>query len=78
MATYKFPQFNVTITNPVVTVEKINDSINEKTCSADVLLTTNSAIFGVTFSGFTYVESWDDQDVIDWVNNVELPKYKVK
>lgn len=77
MATYKFPQFNVTITDPTVEVMNVTDAINQKTCSVDVLLTTPAAEFGVTFQGFTYVDTWDDQDIIDWVNNVELPKYIV-
>lgn len=77
MATYKFEQFNVQITNPTVEVINVTDSINQKTCSADVLLTTDTAQFGVTFQGFTYAETWDDQDIIDWVNNVELPKYSI-
>lgn len=78
MATYKFEQFNVEIVNPTVDVTNVNDSINQKTCSVDVLLTTDSANFGVNFSGFTYVDTWTDEGIIDWVNNVELPKYEVK
>lgn len=78
MATYKFEQFNVEIVNPTVDVTNVNDSINQKACSVDVLLTTDSANFGVTFSGFTYVDTWTDQEIIDWVINVELPKYEVQ
>lgn len=77
MATYKFPQFNVEITDPSVEITNVTDNIQQKTCSASVLLTTPSAEFGVQFDGFTYVDSWEDQDIIDWVNNVELPKYIV-
>ena len=77
MATYKFPQFNVEITDPSVEVTNVTDNIAAKTCSASVLLTTPSAEFGVQFDGFSYVDSWEDQDIIDWVNNVELPKYIV-
>lgn len=77
MATYKFPQFNVEITDPSVEVTNVTDNIQQKTCSASVLLTTPSAEFGVQFDGFSYVDSWEDQDIIDWVNNVELPKYIV-
>lgn len=77
MATYKFPQFNVEITDPSVEVTNVTDNIVQKTCSADTLLTIPNAEFGITFSGFTYVDSWEDQDIIDWVNNVELPKYIV-
>ena len=77
MATYKFPQFNVEITDPSVEITNVADNIQQKTCSASVLLTTPSAEFGVQFDGFSYVDSWEDQDIIDWVNNVELPKYIV-
>jgi hypothetical protein len=77
MATYKFPQFNVEITDPLINVEKVNDSIMYHTCSVDVVLTTESAVFGVTFVGFTYVDTWDDADIVAWVENVELPKYLV-
>ena len=77
MATYKFPQFNVEITDPTVTVVIVNDLIQEKVCSADVILSVPDATFGVTFLGYTYTSDWNDQDIIDWVNNVELPKYAV-
>ncbi len=78
VATYKFPQFNVEIINPTVTVTTVVDNIIDKVCTANVLLTTPSAIFGVDFAGYTYQDDWNDQDIIDWVNNVELPKYEVK
>lgn len=74
--TYKFEQFNVEIINPVVEVVNVIDNINTKTCNVDVLLTTDSAEFGVTLNGFTYVETWDDADVINWVG-IELQKYVV-
>jgi hypothetical protein len=77
MATYKFPQFNVEIENPTVTVIKVTDDIINRVCGADVTLTTPSTIFGVNFYGYTYTADWNDQDIIDWVNNVELPKYLV-
>lgn len=66
--TYSFPQFKVNITDPNVTVVSVNDSITSKTCSVDILLTTDSAEFGVTLSGFTYVDTWEDADITDWVN----------
>ena len=78
MATYKFPQFNVEIINPTVTVTIVTDNIINKVCSASVLLTTESTIFGVDFTGYTYASDWNDQDIIDWVNNVELPQYEVQ
>ena len=77
MATYKFPQFNVEIIDPIVTVTKVTDNILDKICGADVILTTPSTIFGVTFYGFTYTGDWNDADIEAWVNDVELPKYLV-
>ena len=77
MATYKFEQFNVEIINPTVTVTIVTDDIINRVCSASVLLTTASTIFGVDFYGYTYTTDWNDQDIINWVNNVELPKYEV-
>jgi len=77
MATYKFPQFNVEIINPTVTVTIVTDDIINRVCSASVLLTTPSAIFGIDFNGYAYTEDWNDQDIIDWVTNVELPKYEI-
>jgi hypothetical protein len=77
MATYKFPQFNVEIIDPTVTVIKVTDDIINRVCGADVTLTTPSTIFGVNFYGYTYTADWNDQEIIDWVNNVELPQYEV-
>ena len=76
MATYKFPQFNVEIINPTIEVVTIHDTIAIKTCSVDVLLSTDSANFGVTLDGFTYVSDWNDQEVEVWTM-VELSKYEV-
>jgi hypothetical protein len=76
MATYSFPQFKVTITDPTVIVDKVNDSINSKTCNVDVILQTTSATFGVNLIGFTYVDTWEDSDIIAWVD-VELQNYIV-
>ena len=77
MATYKFEQFNVEITNPTVEVVNVADAINSKTCSVDVVLTTDTAEFGVNLQGFTYAETWTDEEIILWVNDVELPKYEI-
>lgn len=74
--TYSFPQFNVNITNPSVEVVSVNDKITDKTCDVNILLTTASAEFGVTLSGFTYADTWEDADITAWVNT-ELAKYAV-
>ena len=76
MATYKFSQFNVEITNPTILVVNVNDSINEKTCSVDIKLVTENAIFGVMLDGFTYEITWDDEDINNWVA-IELKKYEI-
>jgi hypothetical protein len=74
--TYKFEQFNVEIINPTVEVVNVIDNINTKVCNVDILLTTDTAQFGLTLNGFTYEETWDDADVINWVG-IELQNYVV-
>jgi hypothetical protein len=76
MAMYKFEQFNVEIVNPTIEVQAVNDNIKQKVCAVDLLLTTDSAKFGVQLNGFTYAETWEDEDVYLWVEN-ELKKYEV-
>ena len=76
MATYKFEQFKVEITNPITEVKVVNDNIIDKQCSVEILLTTDTAKFGVGLSGFTYAETWEDADIINWVE-LELQKYEV-
>ena len=49
MATYRFPEFNLDITDPTVTVNPIVNDLNPSTMtlSNDVVLTTANAQFGV-------------------------------
>lgn len=75
MATYKFEQFNVEITDPSIDVQAVNDNIKDKTCAVDILLTTENAKFGVQLTGFTYVDTWEDEDIYAWVQ-IELKKYE--
>ena len=77
MATFQFEQFNVEIANPTIQIQQVNDALTSKTCTVDILLTTDSAKFGVNLQGFIYVDSWEDADIENWVVNVELPKYKI-
>lgn len=77
MKTYRFPQFNVEIVNPTIQIQQVNDALTSKTCSVDILLTTDSAKFGVNLQGFVYVDSWEDADIENWVLNVELSKYEI-
>jgi hypothetical protein len=74
--TYKFEQFNVEIVNPTIEVQAVNDNIKSKSCAVDILLTTDTAKFGVQLNGFTYAETWEDEDVYLWVQN-ELKKYEI-
>ena len=69
--TYKFEQFNVQIVNPTIAINlnTISDKALDKLLGVDVLLTTDKAEFGVRAEDMPYVDSWDDADVPDMVNN---------
>jgi hypothetical protein len=71
----KFEQFNVEIDNPTVAVLAVADNLKEKECSVSILLTTDTAKFGLTLDGFTYSDTWEDTDVYAWLDN-ELKKYE--
>jgi len=76
--TYKFPQFQVEITDPKISINlnTIGDKALDKTLSVDVLLTTASAQFGVRAEDMPYTDTWDDSDVLDMVN-IWLAQYAV-
>lgn len=74
---YKFEQFNVEIKNPTVTVKSVNDNIESKKCSVTTLLTTDTAKFGVQLDGFTYTDTWEDADIISWVDT-KLQDFKTE
>ena len=78
MATYKFEQFNVEIVDPTVWADEdtIQLQVSKNTISVNIVLTTDNAKFGVVLDGFTYVDTWEDADIINWVN-LELVKYEV-
>lgn len=69
--TYKFPQFQVEITDPTISINlnTISDKAIDKLLAVDVLLTTASAQFGVRAEDMPYIDTWDDADVPDMVNN---------
>jgi len=68
--TYKFPQFQVEITDPAISINlnTISDKALDKLLGVDVLLTTASAQFGVRAEDMPYIDSWDDADIPDMVN----------
>jgi hypothetical protein len=70
MATYKFEQFKVEIVNPTITINlnTIQDKAIDKLLSIDILLTTDSATFGVNANDMPYEYSWDDDDIPTMVN----------
>lgn len=78
MATYKFSQFNVEIVNPTIEIDlnTIQDQAINKLLAVDVLLTTDTAKFGVIASDMPYVYSWDDDDipvmVNEWIKQFEV------
>ena len=77
MANYKFPQFNIQISNPQINVLAVYDNINEKKCMVDVELITYNVSFGLTLDGFEYTDTWDDDNILNWVLSTKLPEYKV-
>jgi hypothetical protein len=76
--TYKFEQFNTEITNPIVTINlnTISDKAIDQLLSVDILLTTNTASFGVRAENMPYIETWEDADVQsmvdDWLIQFEV------
>jgi len=76
--TYKFPQFQVEITDPTISINlnTISDKALDKLLGVDVLLTTASAQFGVRAEDMPYTDTWDDADIADMVN-IWLAQYAV-
>ena len=68
--TYKFTQFNVQIVNPTININlnTISDKAIDKLLGVDLVLTTDTAEFGVRAEDMPYLESWDDADVPGMVN----------
>jgi hypothetical protein len=76
--TYKFPQFQVEITDPAISINlnTISDKALDKLLGVDVLLITASAQFGVRAEDMPYTDTWDDADIPDMVN-IWLAQYAV-
>lgn len=76
--TYKFPQFNIEIIDPIVNIEfnTIGDKALDKLLSVDVVLTTSTATFGVRAEDMPYVDTWEDTDVpgmvYTWITQYEV------
>jgi len=74
--TYKFDNFKTEITDPKVTVVTVMDNIHSKQCAVEVLLSTETAKFGIVLSGFSYGDTWEDAAIEKWVKE-ELTKHKI-
>jgi hypothetical protein len=76
--TYKFPQFKVAIENPTITIDlnTISDKAIDQLLGVDVLLTTDSASFGVRAEDMPYIGTWEDSEVqgmVDiWLTQFEI------
>ena len=75
---YKFPQFNVAIENPTITVNlnTISDKALDQLLSVDVVLNTDSASFGIRAEDMPYIGTWEDSEVqsmvYDWLIQFEV------
>lgn len=80
MATYKFEQFEITIKNPSIKVNKIFDNYDGTASVAIIMFIGNinnkTAQFGILLDGFTYTNGWTKSDVETWVTN-KLTEYEV-
>jgi hypothetical protein len=76
--TYKFEQFQVEITDPAISINlnTIGDKALDKMLSVDVVLTTETASFGVRADDMPYTDTWDDGDIPDMVN-IWLTQYEI-
>ena len=74
---YKFPDFNIEIINPTITVVNVSDKIQDKFCVVSILLVDEvKTKFGFTFPElFTYVDTWEDSEINEWVSK-ELVQYE--
>ena len=68
---YTFPQFNVEIIDPTIEIDlnTIQDKAINKLLSIAVLLSTDTAQFGVMAEDMPYTDTWEDDDIPAMVNN---------
>lgn len=68
MAKYLFPQFKVEIVDPTIENIQVTDNISELKCSVScVLVDQSGSRFGVSFNGFEYVQTWEDSDIMGFI-----------
>lgn len=71
--TIKLENFTATIDVTSVEVTSVIDNVKSKSASVDVLI---NGKYGTSLNGFTYTTSWEDSEVIAWVNK-ELNKHTI-
>lgn len=68
MAKYSFPQFKVEIVDPTIENIQVTDNIEKLTCLVScVLVDPSGSRFGVDFNGFTYEQTWEDSDIMVFI-----------
>jgi len=71
--TIKLENFTATIDVTSVEVTNVNDNIQSKTASVDVII---NGKYGTSLNGFTYTTSWEDSEVLTWAEQ-ELNKHTI-
>lgn len=71
--TIKLENFTATIDVTSVEVTSVNDNIQSKTASVDVII---NGKYGTNLNGFTYTTSWEDSEVLIWAEQ-ELNKHTI-
>lgn len=76
--TYKFEQFKIEIVDPTIEVNlnTIQDKAIDQLLSVDILLTTDTANFGVNANDMPYADTWEDSEVegmvVNWLKQFEV------
>lgn len=70
--TIKLEYFSALINVETVELVGVYDITKEKTASVDILI---NGKYGTTLNGFTYLNTWEDNEVLAWANE-ELKKYQ--
>jgi hypothetical protein len=69
----KLENFTAKIDVINVDVTAVNDNLQTKTASVDIII---NGTHGGTLNGFTYTDTWVNEDIENWVN-IELLKYQI-
>lgn len=71
--TIKLENFSATINIESVEITSVTDNVIAKTASVNIVINNK---YGTTLNGFTYTDTWVNEDVESWVN-IELLKYAI-